>query len=154
MTEDDDIIQFPVRIIGEAGGVVDDSSATLCVYGDDLEPAEVSALLGLEPTDAHRKGHRHGPRSPPARQGAWLLSVRGRAPQEPSHRLRELLARLPNDPAVWSELRSRYTARIFVGVFMEAWNCGFDLPAELMGHLARTGLVVEFDIYADDLTDE
>jgi len=154
MSDDDNTIQFPVRVIGEAGGIVDESRATLCIYGDDLDPAEVSAVLQVEPTRAHRKGDRRHPQSPAARKGAWLLSVEARAPEGPSDCLQELLAKVSPDPATWAKLHSEYEIRVSVGIFIEAWNRGFELPARVLEALALRSLNLDFDIYADDGSDE
>ena len=43
---DDKVV--PIRrpkIIAEVGGTVDESTVTLCVYGDDLDPEAVTKLL-------------------------------------------------------------------------------------------------------------
>jgi hypothetical protein len=79
----DDII--PIRkpeIVGEAGGLVDESRLTLAIYGDELDPDEISRLLGCAPTRARRRGdaRRSGPPWP---QGAWLFSVEGKSPTGP-----------------------------------------------------------------------
>lgn len=59
-------------MIAEVGGVVDESSATLAIYGDDLDPVDVTRLLGVEPTKSFLPGHRPGPRSPAIKHGnAW-----------------------------------------------------------------------------------
>ena len=36
-------------------------SVALYIYGDKLDPDEVTRLLGVQPTWAHRKGEIHGP---------------------------------------------------------------------------------------------
>lgn len=50
--------------------------ASFCLYGDDLDPGEVSVVLGLRPTRANRKGDVpkvKGPPSAPYRVGSWIL---------------------------------------------------------------------------------
>ena len=79
----DDVI--PIRkpeMIADAGGLVDRSRLTLGLYGEDLDPDEISRLLGCSPTSVHRRGdpRRSGPPWP---KGAWLLSVDGEAPTGP-----------------------------------------------------------------------
>src|SRR5690606_28285796 len=119
----------------DVGGLVDESSATLCVYGDDLEPAELSALLGVEPSRSFRRGHRQTPDSRPAGHGAWFLRVEGTAPFGPNEHLGELLRRLPANPVVWSELRARYQVRISIGIHFDAWNRGFALDAATLAQV-------------------
>jgi len=38
------------------GGPIDSVIVSLCLYGDDLDPDKVTALLGCQPTQAARKG--------------------------------------------------------------------------------------------------
>jgi hypothetical protein len=59
------------------GGPVDEVRVTLALYSEDLDPDEVSRALGVQPTSAHRRGERKGPRSPAYRKGAWLLMEEG-----------------------------------------------------------------------------
>lgn len=49
-------------------------SATLRIWGDIPDLDDFSRRLGLEPTHAHRKGERRGPRSPEYRDDHWSYS--------------------------------------------------------------------------------
>lgn len=55
--------------------------ATFRVAGDNLVPDDLTAVLGIHPTQAYAKGQRYsrGPRSPDlrGRTGVWLLSSDG-----------------------------------------------------------------------------
>jgi hypothetical protein len=135
-------------VIGEAGGLVDGSSLTLSIHGDDLDPDEVTGRLGCAPTNAHRRGDlsRSGRPWP---QGAWLLSVEGKAPTGPDELVHLLLARLPTDDALWSDLRERYTVRLWFGIFSKRWNRGFDLSADAVSRIHALGIGLEFDVYAN-----
>ena len=79
----------PVAVVG---GTIDETSVSLCLYGDDLDPDEISRILGVCPTHAHRKGEERRSRSPraqkppPYKSGAWILKVRGQAPRDPGIR--------------------------------------------------------------------
>jgi len=46
-------------------------SATLRIWGDIPDPDAISRRLGLEPTHAHRKGDKRGPRSPGHKHDQW-----------------------------------------------------------------------------------
>jgi hypothetical protein len=46
-------------------------SATLRIWGDVPDLGDISRRLGLEPTHAHRKGEKRGPRSPGYRHDHW-----------------------------------------------------------------------------------
>jgi hypothetical protein len=121
----------PRNVLAEVGGTIDESGATLCVYGADLQPDEVTALLGVQPTTSFLRGYEKGPRSPPMRHGGWFLTVRGRAPNGPETQVAELLARLPEAGTVWEELNRRYKTSLSIGLHMSGWNKGFDLPRNL-----------------------
>jgi hypothetical protein len=145
----DDVI--PIRkpeVIGEAGGLVDKTRLTLGVHGEDLDPDEISRLIGCAPTTAHRRGdaRRSGTPWP---KGAWLLSVEGHSPTGPEELVHLLLARLPTDASLWSELRARYRVTLGFGIFTERWNRGFDLTANAISRIESLGVGVGFDIYAD-----
>jgi hypothetical protein len=56
-------------------GDVPASTAALRVGGDDLDPDEITRLLGAKPTHAHRKGDQTSPKIPKLvrRSGLWLI---------------------------------------------------------------------------------
>lgn len=146
----DDIIT-PIRkpeIIGEAGGLVDESRLSLGVHGDDLDPDEISRLLGCAPTSSHRRGdaRRSGP---PWAKGGWLLSVEAKSPAGPDELVHLLLARLPTEHAVWTDLRRRFHVQLSFGIFTERWNRGFDLTADAVRRINVLGAGVGFDLYAN-----
>jgi hypothetical protein len=145
-------IIIPIReevIIAEVGGMVDETRLTLGIHGPDLLPEEISAVLGCAPTRAHRRGDPCGRYSPSWREGAWLLIVEGRAPSGPDELVPQLLRCLPSDRAIWEEVVARYIVRLSFGIFVGAWNRGFDLSPTSMKQLAALGVPVGFDIYAD-----
>jgi hypothetical protein len=148
-TVSDDIIPLRGKDVVEVGGLVDSSSASLCLYGEMLEPDGVSQLLGVQPTTAIRRGDKRGPRSPESPRGVWILRVEGDAPAGPEQHLRQLLMRLPTDRATWEAVRSHYEVRISVGIHINAWNRGFVLGPELLRSVAALGLELDFDIYAN-----
>lgn len=141
----------PIRkpeIIGEGGGLVDKSSLTLGIHGDDLDPEEVSRLMGCAPTSAHRRGETRRSGQPWQRE-ALLLSVEGKSPTGPEELVHLLLQRLPTDKAFWSEVRRRFRLQLMFGIFSERWNRGFELSAEAVGRINVLGAGVGVDIYAN-----
>src|SRR5438046_9667433 len=137
----------PLKVVGEAGGLIDETHVTLAVLGDDLDPDEISTLLRCKPTSAHRRGD-PTPRSGRSyAKGAWLVSMRGKAPIEPEQLLTALLAMLPSDPAVWDGLRQRFTVQLLFGLFLGAWNRGFDLSPAVLERVLKIGTPLGFDIY-------
>ena len=51
----------PTDELIELGGLVDESSASLCLYGEDLHPEDVTTELQVTPTRAFQRGHRPSP---------------------------------------------------------------------------------------------
>lgn len=150
MKDDEDII--PIRkpeIVATFGGLIDETRLTVSVHGDDLDPEEVTRILGCMPSRSHRRGDLRPRNVPPWPKGAWLLSVEGKAPVEPEHLLSSLLDRLPSDPLVWENLRRRYSVALGFGLFQGAWNRGFDLSPAALARVVALGLGLGFDIYAD-----
>jgi hypothetical protein len=79
--------------------------ATLRISGDRLDPARVTAILGVPPTLSYRKGEAYrGSRGPAARgrTGVWYISTRGDVDSsELTDHLRYLVAML--SPTVGSD---------------------------------------------------
>jgi hypothetical protein len=148
--KDDDVVMIrKPEVIAEVGGLIDETRVTLGVHGDDLDPDEVTRLLGCAPSCSHRRGDPRPRNIPPWPRGAWVLSVEGKAPVEPDHLISAVLDRLPVDPAVWESLRSRFDVRLGFGLFQDAWNRGFGLSSQVLRRVAEMGLGLDFDIYAD-----
>ena len=132
-----------------AGGLVDETNVTLALYGEALDPTELTRTLGCSPTRSFAKGFTHSERSPPMRQGAWLLTLTGKAPLGPDQLIKSLLGRLSLTQEAWLDLAQRYRLTVQVGLHLDAWNRGFSLSRETLAGIVRIGAQLEFDIYAD-----
>jgi len=140
----------PPRVIAEVGGPVDESSATLAVYGRDLEPDDVTSILGVQPTHSFRRGFKRGSRSPAKPHGAWFLEVRGGAPDGPGVQLETLLSKLPQSADVWRQLSARYTVELRMALHFQGWNKGFGFNKLVIERLAALGIDLEFELFAYD----
>jgi len=131
--------------------VTDAPIFALRIFGDSLEPQEVTAVLGREPTRSFRKGDRNvganGKEYAPRRTGMWMLAA-----SEDVHNvencLRNFLAHLPSDLDVWRTLGARFELILSVGLFMDETNEEFELPASALEALGRRGVSINLDIYA------
>lgn len=132
------------------GGPVDSFNVSFVLYGDDLEPDAVTRRLGVQPTSAAQKGYRKRPEYAPLPRGHWCLSQEGRAPGDPARVLAGLLDRLPQGAEIWAELGQTFEIQVRLGIFLEEWNRGFELPGEIVKRLAAVGAMLVFDIYAND----
>ena len=125
------------------------SAATLRISGDDLNPRELSQLLGAIPTLACVKGE---PRKPGgdviARTGQWHLSARDMDPADIDAQVAEILTQLPSDLDVWRSLAARYEIDLFCGWFMNESNEGLDIAAETLSALGSRGIKLGVDLYS------
>ncbi|MEZ4332351.1 MAG: DUF4279 domain-containing protein [Myxococcota bacterium] len=125
--------------------------ASLRVFGDALEPEEVSALLGHPPTRAHRKGDKGGPGGRSVEPtGAWILDSRVSEKAEVEDHIESILARLTGDEDEWASLTDRFSASILCSLFLDQYNEGFELSPRVSQALAARGLVIAFDLYSGD----
>jgi hypothetical protein len=125
------------------------------VFGDSLEPEEVSALLGRDPTRCHRKGDpRRSDGSGKTRAveptGAWILDSWLPEKAEIEEHAEALLAAVSNDSDEWASLTARFSASILCSAFLDQYNEGFELSPRLAQSLADRGLVIAFDVYSGD----
>ena len=122
----------------------DEVAVALCVYGVDLDPSEVTELLGAEPTHSHRRGERKTLRSPPWDKGAWIRELRRFEPIDLDAMFEKLLTDLSGEPAVWASLASRFQLRVDFAVHTDV-GCTFVLCPNTVKRIAELG--AEFQIY-------
>ncbi len=135
------------------GGMVDEAKAALTLQGADLDPAEITALLGVEPHVSHRKGEPISKwRSEIRQSGIWSIEVAVKAPDEVAAALSQLLTMLPSDRDLWASLNQRYRVDVTLMIIVKAWNRGFELPAAVIEELGARGLSVTCQVYAEPQT--
>jgi len=131
-------------------GELSETAVQLRFGGDDLDPAEVSRLLGATPTRGYRRGEvrilRNGQESI-CDTGHWSLSVVRVRPGNLDAQIAELLAPLNQDLTIWQNLSRRFNGFIFAGLFLENWNEGIGLEPRTMIALGSRGLHLDMDIY-------
>ena len=142
------------------GGPMPWFAASLTLAADDLDPGEVTRLLGVEPDMTRCKGVRwpvpaSGKRparlsSVPARNGLWSIEVR--PAQAPGCDVAEAVAMLLDrvaavPPAAWRRACAGTSARIFVALTLDDYNRGFGFGPALLRRVADLGLDLDLDIY-------
>lgn len=132
------------------GGSVDKTSVCLAVYGEELNPDEISKILNCQPTKAHRRGARQDSNSKyaPYTKGAWLLNLKGFAPITAEELIIDLLSRVPTNSLLWQELSAIYDVQVRIGIHMKGWNKGFNLNSQTVQRISELGASMVFDIYA------
>lgn len=130
--------------------ILESSVITLRFFGDELIPEDISAALGVLPTQACRKGERiigrHSGTIRIAKTGRWSIGTPRRAPEDLEGQIFEILDRLNDDLAVWKSL-SRFTPELFCGIFMSTGNDGLILSPKALLALGERGIVLGLDIY-------
>lgn len=127
---------------------------TLRVFGDELDPDEISGVLGCEPTSKARKGDVVGADNKGNQRissvGSWRLNSAESEQAELEEQVLKLLSRVNPDREVWQRLTQQYKVDLFWGVFLKegTWNRGFSLSAKVLKELAERNLQIGFDIYA------
>ncbi len=135
----------------EAGGLVEKTKVSLALFGDALDPPEITRMIGREPSHAHRRGEPGpGPQYKiPYSSGAWLLSVEVVRPEGPDDATERLLDLLPSDERLWKDLSARYDLSFSYGVFFRGWNRGFTLSPRVLQRLVTYRARLDFDLYAN-----
>lgn len=131
-------------------GALEYSIATLRLFGDDLVPEEITALLGSAPTEACAKGENITSRPTGnvriAKTGSWRLRATRREPEDLESQISEVLDRLSSDPEIWRSL-SRFEPHFFCGIFMSSSNDGMGLSPKVLLALGQLGIGIVLDIY-------
>lgn len=128
------------------------SRAGLRLFGEDLRPEEITALLGAAPTSSHRRGEQDDRRRN-ARLwtiGGWVREADDSAPADPDRQIAQILDQLTADPAVWQSLAARFKIDMFCGWFMDELNEGVSLSVATLRSLADRGILLDMDIYGWD----
>ncbi len=133
---------------------LDHTAASLRIMGDDLNPPEITRLLGHEPSRAERKGQEIVGKSPGngrvARTGSWRLEARARAPGDLDAQIDEILSKLSGDLGIWQKLAERFRMDLFCGLFLTGSTGGEVVSAKSMAALGSRGIELGLDIYGGD----
>jgi len=93
------------------------SVATLRISGEDLDPAEISTLLGCASTTSQRKGDvftsKASGLSRTVKFGAWHLEAADRVPEDLDGQIAELLGKSTPSLDVWASIVQRYDVDLF-----------------------------------------
>jgi Domain of unknown function (DUF4279) len=128
--------------------------ATLRIVGENLDPDEVTTMLGHPPTKAHRKEEVAAAQKAGAtlasRYSSWRLEATATEPEDLAAQVEEIMEKLTEDMSIWHDLSTRYKVDLFCGWFMNQTNEGVDLPSKTLAALASRGIALAIDIYAPE----
>lgn len=125
---------------------IDETRAYLRIFGDDLDPDEITATLGTTPTYALRKGDKH--RQQVVKSGRWVIDAKPSKPSDLDHQISELLAQMTDDLDRWKSVTSRHEAMFYCSVFMLETNEGAEIAPAILMALGARGISLGLDIYA------
>ncbi len=133
--------------------------ATLRIYHPELNPDEITALLGLSPSVAWTRGQEaYGWTKKPgnkAPSGGWLLSSRQKVKSNNAiAHLDWLLDQLAGTGSSLKALQDKgFMVDVVVGWHASSWNTTPALTPEVMRRLANKRLPIWFDVYLYDEED-
>nr|WP_156541640.1 DUF4279 domain-containing protein [Agrobacterium vitis] len=124
---------------------------SLRIAGDDLDPGEITSLLGVAPDLAYLKGeHWKTPKGNGliGRTGLWIFHVDDFETDDFEEAIFDLLSRIPVGPDVFRTLARRFKVELFCGLFLDDYNAGLELSAAVMKLLAQREISIDLDIYS------
>jgi hypothetical protein len=132
-------------------GPLHEAVATLRVSRTDLDPDDVSRLLGMQPTYSQREAR--DPVSsaavPPQaiRRGLWRLKAQATETADIDHQVSALLSQLTQDLSVWGCLAANYKIDLFCGWFMKEGNEGVEISPTSLSRLGERHVMLALDMY-------
>jgi len=130
------------------------SKATLRISGDDLDPQEISSLLGYKSNLIQAKGEvligKNTGKKRIAKTGMWRIQANEREPENIDNQIVEILSRLSSDLSVWELIADKHYLDLFCGLFMDVSNEGMEISSSSLLLLAERQILLSLDIYAPD----
>ena len=126
------------------------STTSIRIFGKNLNPDELTHLLGSQPTKAQKRGEvitNSNGETRVAKKGCWLISYDGDDEVELEIKIESLLNKLTDDFQIWERITREYKVDIFCGLFLESFNEGYELSARLLKKMGERNLKIGFDIY-------
>ena len=80
----------------------------------------------------------------------WSLQASETTPADLDAQVKEILAQLTDDIAIWDHLASQYDMDLFCGWFMEKENEGLGISANTLRELGARNIELSLDIYSGD----
>jgi hypothetical protein len=127
------------------------STIALRIFGDTLNPDELTQRLGHPPSSAANTGETITSAYAAirvVRQGFWILDHHEHSAEGIEGQINHLFGKLTTDIQVWHEITQAYHVDLFCGVFMDYANEGFSLSSTTTQLLAERNVPISFDMYA------
>jgi len=119
--------------------------------GDRLDPREVSAALGIAPTEAREKGDptptRHATRVGKQPTGVWILDAPAPMAATVEPALKWAVDTLASLPKPASTLPTVEHVDVILGVFGSGGNAGIEVSPNLLAAISANGAGLFVDVY-------
>ncbi len=137
------------------GGEVERARIWLRVFGDDVDPSQITNLLGRTAARACRKGDvilmRSG-NTRIARSGSWIVDFDPPPEMTVDEAISALLSTMTDDESIWRQITSDFKVDLVCDVFVRGANQGLEIPPAVVQQIAKRNLRFGIDIFpqADD----
>lgn len=135
---------------------LNEATASFRVFGPDVDPVDVTALLGMEPSSSRRRGQElssttpEGERVPRgvAREGGWVLDSACPRLLTLEEHLHALLDRLePHTDVIAALRRQGFRVDLYCGYFQRSGQGGPTFSPAVLSRLSRLGVELGVDIF-------
>jgi Domain of unknown function (DUF4279) len=128
------------------------SAVSLRIISEDLDPDEITRLLGATPAHTQIKGEKIVGKNTGyikiAKFGMWQLWASDREPGDLNDQIQEILSQTTSDLAVWRSIAQKHRIDLFCGLFLRDINEGMTLSPESLAALGERGIDLALDIYS------
>ena len=131
--------------------IIEKTSVSLRIFGDDLSPDSITDQLGHPPTYSEAKGEeivgKKTGRVRVAKTGCWRLHAKEAVPGNLDAQITELLEKLTKEEKIWNKIASKYKIELFCGLFMGGEMEGEGISAENLLALGQRQIELSLGIY-------
>ncbi|MDK8187889.1 MULTISPECIES: DUF4279 domain-containing protein [Sphingomonas] len=124
---------------------------SVLIDGDDLQPSEITTLLGQAPRLGVSKGQSfttsHGQQTVAA-TGLWQYGAAWEFEPDLNQQIGLVLSSLTSDLSAWTEVTRRYNCYVAIGGYFHDWTGGLTLEPGTLQLLAERNLAIDLDLYA------
>ena len=131
-------------------------AVSISIFGEGVDPDEVSQALGATPDRSHRVGETVSAESSARRRtGLWSITTHGSVADEAvlADHIAVILGRVSSDVAIWRQLADHHSTRVFISWFMGEGNEALRVDASILAELARRALHLDIEVYAPPADD-
>ena len=138
------------RLWAQIGGSFERAFFQLSIVGSRLDPVEITALLGIQPSRSYKKGETTRSGSQYRKTGLWMLECRELRLSDRRRGQRQFerwVSSLPDSHSAWRAIHRRFCAKVALIVYSHSMNGEFLVTPTALRELAKRGLALMVDAY-------